>query len=45
MGLTNVEKVQYLKNNNASRGEIIDLWKRKVISGKVRAEALRNSRR
>ena len=45
MGLTNIEKVQYLKNNNASRGEIIDLWKRKVISGKVRAEALRNSRR
>jgi hypothetical protein len=45
MGLTNAEKVQYLKNNNASRGEIIDLWKRKVISGKVRAEALRNARR
>jgi hypothetical protein len=45
MGLTNAEKVQYLKNNNASRGEIIDLWKRKVISGRVRAEALKNSRR
>lgn len=45
MGLTNAEKVQYLKNNNASRGEIIDLWKRKIISGRVRAEALRNSRR
>lgn len=42
MGLTNAEKVSWLKEINASRKQIINLKNRKIISGQVRNEALRN---
>ncbi len=39
------KKIEWLQETNASKAEIRDLFNRKIISGKVAAEALRNSRR
>jgi hypothetical protein len=45
MGLVNAEKVKWLQDTNASRAEIRDLRRRKIISNTVANQALRTATR